>query len=168
MLYFAYGSNLWLPRLQCRVGAVRPVGIARLDHHVLAWHKMSKDGSGKCDIDQASDSFVLGVLYEVSPDKMELLDEAEGVGNGYRRTTLSVILGGHSTSAISYKAEAGHIDRGAAPYDWYKELVVAGARAHGLPDAYVAHLLNVGTKADPRPLRAAKERAQLELSPRHA
>jgi len=165
ILYFAYGSNLWQPRISCRVGAVRAVGVAQLDGHALAWHKRSKDGSGKCDIVEDASSVVLGVIYELSDQKMTLLDEAEGVDNGYRRITVAVRVHGASMSATTYRADRGHVDPGAVPYDWYKEVVVAGARAHGLPEDYVARITATVSIADPKPLRAAKERAQLELVP---
>lgn len=48
---FAYGSNMLVARLTERVPSARPIGIGQLKGHVLRWHKRSKDGSGKCDIE---------------------------------------------------------------------------------------------------------------------
>lgn len=43
VLYFAYGSNLWLPRLRHRVPGVEPVGVAHLGGFGLRWHKRSRE-----------------------------------------------------------------------------------------------------------------------------
>lgn len=48
-LNFAYGSNMLTDRLRERVPSARPVAVARLAGHSLRWHKVSIDGSGKCD-----------------------------------------------------------------------------------------------------------------------
>ena len=48
---FAYGSNMLTARLRERVSSAAAVGIGRLPGHVLKWHKRSRDGSGKCDIE---------------------------------------------------------------------------------------------------------------------
>jgi len=166
ILYFAYGSNLWQPRISCRVGAVRAVGVAQLDGHALAWHKRSKDGSGKCDIVEDASSVVLGVIYELSDQKMTLLDEAEGVDNGYRRITVAVRVHGASMSATTYRADRGHVDPGAVPYDWYKDHVLLGAREHGLPNHYVKRIEAVHAIPDPDAERADRERSIHAARPR--
>lgn len=55
VLYFAYGSNLCLPRLRSRVPSVALVGTAVLSGYELRWHKRSTDTSGKCDVIAAPD-----------------------------------------------------------------------------------------------------------------
>jgi gamma-glutamylcyclotransferase len=49
MYYFAYGSNMSLSRLRERVPSAEAVGCFSLNGHDLRFHKLSKDGSGKCD-----------------------------------------------------------------------------------------------------------------------
>ena len=49
LLYFAYGSNLHPERLRERVPSAESLGVARLEAHVLRFHKRGRDGSGKCD-----------------------------------------------------------------------------------------------------------------------
>lgn len=46
--YFAYGSNMCSGRLSERVSCTF-VAVARLAGHQLRFHKVSKDGSSKCD-----------------------------------------------------------------------------------------------------------------------
>jgi gamma-glutamylcyclotransferase len=47
------------------------------------------------------------------------------------------------------------------PYDWYKALVIAGAREHGLPADYIAALAAAPAKPDPDKIRAARNLAAL-------
>ena len=55
MLYFAYGSNMSIRRLQSRDINPVKVNVARLYGHTLKFHKPSKDGSGKCDVFKTDD-----------------------------------------------------------------------------------------------------------------
>ena len=150
--YFAYGSNMFSPRLQERCLSARPLGRAVVTGFELRWHKRSTDGSGKCDIyPVASQSALIhGVLYQIDASELGALDRAEGRGKGYERIEVSVVVDGSQRPAITYQAT--DID-GRRPYSWYHALVVAGAREHGLPDDYVAHLEAVVTVEDPDPKR---------------
>ena len=56
MRYFAYGSNMSSRRLRERMPGARAESRAILPCHRLAWHKIGKDGSGKCDIVADQDS----------------------------------------------------------------------------------------------------------------
>ncbi len=161
--YFAYGSNLWQPRLECRVGRVRPIGVARLGGYVLRWHKRSEDGSGKCDIVRKDGSEVFGILYELDASKLPILDRIEGAGMGYERSAVTVEIDGTEVEATTYKATS--ISADILPYDWYRDLVIAGARWHRLPSSYVQLLEGQQTRADSDAVRAGRERSQLELRP---
>ncbi|WP_235272578.1 MULTISPECIES: gamma-glutamylcyclotransferase [Halomonadaceae] len=46
---------------------------------------------------------------------------------------------------------------GMRPYMWYKHHVVAGAREHGLPAAYVRALESIEARTDPDNERHARE-----------
>lgn len=155
-LYFAYGSNMLTPRLRERTPSARVVGIATLAGHELRWHKVSKDGSAKCDIvrSAAPQSCVHGVVFEIAAADKAALDLAEGIGRGYRDCELEVHTARGKMVAWTYRAT--NIDPLAKPYTWYKALVVAGAKEHGLPPAHVAALEAVVTKEDPKPERAAQ------------
>lgn len=47
---FAYDSNMLSARLRERAPSARALGVAVLRVHELKWHKVAKDGSGKCDL----------------------------------------------------------------------------------------------------------------------
>jgi hypothetical protein len=43
-------------------------------------------------------------------------------------------------NAFTYIARTSHVDATLRPADWYREVVVAGAREHGLPAAWIRWL----------------------------
>lgn len=158
-LNFSYGSNMLGARIRARVPSARAIGIARLDGHALRWHKLGRDGSGKCDVvaDAAPGAAVWGVVHEIVRAEKPALDAAEGLGRGYDERGVALLLDGRPVDVLLYVATA--IDPAAVPFDWYHALVIAGAREQRLPAAYVAMLERQPTKADPDQARAALHRA---------
>lgn len=164
MKYFAYGSNMLNERLQARVSsASNPVNFT-LEGYSLRFHKRSSDGSGKCNIVPATakDAVVHGVIFDVAQIQIETLDDAEGVGHGYERENLTVKVGDAANDVALYVATPSHIDDTLQPYDWYLDLVLAGAEQHSLPKEYSAKLktirftrdLNLNRKARMEAIRA--------------
>lgn len=163
LLYFAYGSNMLTRRLLGRTSSARAVGVARLPGHELRWHKVSKDGSGKCDIvPAAKENMVYGVLYEIALADKPALDQAEGLGWGYREVQIEVQTDTGPVLALSYQAT--NIDHGTKPYDWYKAIVVSGAREHELPPDYVQALESVVAVEDWNEQRAEENLRALSLA----
>jgi len=153
-LNFAYGSNMLSARIRQRVPAAQLVGIATLRGHALRWHKVAKDGSGKCDIVAAEPgSVVHGVLYQIPAHEKEHLDRAEGLGFGYEEKDVLVECETGTLKATAYVAT--HIDESLLPFTWYRALVIAGAMEHGLPIAYVNGLRAIDAKLDADALRHA-------------
>lgn len=102
MLYFAYGSNMSLRRIQARTPSARVIDTAQLSGHEIRFHKKSwKDGSAKCDIFYTGkvQDVVFGVVFEINLVERPLLDEAEGLHNGYECKTIDVEIttGGRSS-----------------------------------------------------------------------
>ena len=162
-LYFAYGSNMFTPWLcqPARCPSARAVGIAELLGHELRWHKHSKkDGSGKCDIPAVSNAFVLGVLYAIASDEKTPLDRAEGKGFGYDEIEVEILSGTNPVRAVTYQAT--NTDPALRPYTWYRALVIAGAREHGLPASYIAGLESVPADQDPDSARHDESMALIE------
>lgn len=163
--YFAYGSNMHPRRLARRVPSSRALTWARLERHRLCFHKNGRDGSGKCNVLFTGDcqNTVYGVVYQMCNSERHLLDSAEGLGAGYDLSRQQVICRqGREHDVFFYVAEATHIDENLKPYGWYKQLVVEGARTHGLPKHYLEQLRRVVTVADPDPDRTAAHAALLE------
>lgn len=163
MYYFGYGSNMLTPRLQARVPSATPVSTAVLDGHVLRFHKRSRDGSGKCNVVPVSDADagVHGVLFDISRSGLQDLDAFEQRGQGYERKQLTLDGPSSSVNAFVYVAQSAYVDDALPPYDWYRALVVAGARQHALPSSYVAELASVQSRPDPNQNRRQSHRALL-------
>lgn len=142
LLYFAYGSNMSTPRLRARAPSARAVGIARLPAHAHRWHKIGRDGSGKCDIVHTGcgEDAVWGVLFALSRDDKRALDRAEGLGVGYQEKTVRVETEAGPRAASTYCAKPDQTDPSLRPAAWYKAHVQRGAREHGLPAAYAREL----------------------------
>lgn len=188
VLNFAYGSNLLTRRILARAPSTKVVGVGTVHGHALRWHMASEDGSGKCDMVPVNDpaSFVIGVVYEVTRAEKVNLDRAETLGYGYEECMVQVQMrerqGGadaavpdgaqrtaqdgaqpgerRTLTAVAYRALI--IDPSGVPYDWYKALVVGGAREHGFPQPYIDGLEAVVTKTDADAARAARHRALVD------
>ena len=145
--YFAYGSNMSTARLRERTPSAQALGTGRLPRHALRWHKLGRDGSGKCDAlftgDQADT--VWGVLFDVAWAEKPRLDAAEGLGIGYFDIEVQVATATGTVHARTYQAWPDKIDTALRPFDWYKEHVLRGAHEHGLPVAYVAGIERIET-----------------------
>ncbi len=158
MHYFAYGSNMSSRRFQARVPSGKQNGVAVLHGHVLAFHKRSLDGSAKCGVFETGNPYdrVYGVLYVFDAAQLRQLDLAEGNGCSYHRRTVEVDVGsGALRSAECYFA--ADVSAGLAPYSWYLEHVLVGARSAGLPAWYVAQVRSIDCTLDPDERRHARE-----------
>ncbi|MCY3841014.1 MAG: gamma-glutamylcyclotransferase [Gammaproteobacteria bacterium] len=144
-LYFAYGSNMSSERLRGRTPSAISLGRARLPGYALRWHKLGRDGSGKCDIDpsDAPGVVVWGVLYEINRTEKGGLDAVEGLGVGYDEHAVRVETDTVVCEAVTYKAKPDKIDAALRPLDWYKAHVIRGATEHGLPAEYVRRIAAV-------------------------
>jgi len=133
MLYAAYGSNLHPLRLAERTPSARLVTTSFLSDWSLHFHKLGKDGSGKCNIISGSGG-VHVAIFDISAEDKLALDKIEGLGSGYSELLLTIPGIGE---CASYTAQETHIDITLVPYDWYRELVLMGARVHGFPNNYL-------------------------------
>ncbi|MBS1994773.1 MAG: gamma-glutamylcyclotransferase [Cyanobacteria bacterium SZAS LIN-2] len=161
---FSYGSNMYSARLRARTPSAVAVGSRNVPGVQLTWDKVSrKDGSRKCDAERTGNSAdcIWGVLYEIDAIEEHLLDRAEGLGFGYSKTYVG--LEGR-TGLIRASMYVATEKSDYLPFDWYKVYVVAGAREHGLPRAYVLQLESVRAKADPDQNRADRHVEILQRS----
>ena len=152
MKYFAYGSNLCESEIKEWVPSASPYGVAKLKNHELKFHKISKDGSAKCDAFKTGndEDVVYGMVYEIDENEKQDLDRKEGLRHGYDE--MEVVLGSDqgAVTAVMYVADSDYIDDSLKPYSWYKQLVLDGARQHGLPESYIEeHIAQVEATEDP-------------------
>jgi hypothetical protein len=149
-----------LRRLRRRVAGVRWLGRAVLEGHDLRFHKVGRDGSGKCDAFFTGDprDTILGVLFHLDPQTKPALDRIEGLGAGYNEKSVQLRLEhGETVQAVTYVAT--RLDARLLPFCWYKDHVLAGARDAALPDIYVDRIRAVPSLRDPDRRRRARERS---------
>jgi gamma-glutamylcyclotransferase (GGCT)/AIG2-like uncharacterized protein YtfP len=156
ILYFAYGSNLLSGRMRERVPSARREAVAFLDHHRLVCNKRGSDGSAKANLVPAAGHRVWGVLYRIEGAELPLLDQFE---SGYERVGVEVrTSSGETWCASTYRSD--RISEDPVPFDWYRGMILEGAREQGLPEQYLALLEALPAKsqgasaAELRPPRA--------------
>jgi gamma-glutamylcyclotransferase (GGCT)/AIG2-like uncharacterized protein YtfP len=143
-LYFGYASNMDPKTFGRRCPKAVAVGRARLPGYRLAFTRYSRQRKGgSTDIVEDAGSEVWGVLYEVDEACVATMDRVEGVPTAYRQERVTVIDdAGDAREALTYVAnKTGDF----YPSRAYIEVIVRGARAHGLPDDYVAKLERIKT-----------------------
>ena len=162
ILYLAYGSNMLPRRIEQRLGRCEPMGAVSLDGYALCFHKRGGDGSGKCDAYQTgvSTDILYGVVYSLTRRQRDLLDGFEGPG--YASRNVSVNAGASSLTVYAYVARSEHVETALQPFGWYKSIVLAGARTHGLPAHYIARIAAVGSLSDPDRDRDSHHLAMLD------
>lgn len=149
-----------IKRLSARIPSAKFITIAILEKHELKFHKVSKDGSSKCDVEEThrNDQSVTGVVFDICESEKHYLDLKEGLGSGYDEKVIVVkSTEGESIEAITYYATK--IDPTLKPYHWYKEHVIRGAKENSLPDEYIKVIANIESVQDPK-----KDRHDAEMA----
>src|SRR3989339_19857 len=135
-LYFAYGSNMYSKYFSSRIISAKSVGGSYLKDKKVLFNKRSLDGSGKANIVDSPGHVTWGVLYAINASDLEILNRIE---IGYSLILVKAwSLDGNLVEAVSYVST--NLTDEPVPYEWYKNLVIAGAIEHDLPKDYIAYL----------------------------
>jgi gamma-glutamylcyclotransferase len=157
-LVFAYGSNMCSGRfLDYGVSIESETGSALLVGYRLVFNKLSRDGSGKANVESHPGAEVWGVLYSIPNGDLEVLDRGEGKGYCRERVKL-VTTNGREIEAWVYTATHASTKSDLRPYTWYKRFLVEGGREHALPSKYVNVLEHIESIQDPDAEREATKR----------
>ena len=148
LYYLAYGSNLHPLRLEARLGKVNRIGNVMLPGWNLCFHKRGADGSGKGNLIQRQKSCAWGVIFEVSTQQKQRLDEFEG--DGYEVQSLEVNVDGVNYNSFCYIAEPEWIDDSLIPHDWYQLLILLGAQHAVFPTRYLSQIQAQKTQYEPQ------------------
>ena len=160
ILYFAYGSNMSSRRLKKRVESANVISTGILEKYKLKFHKISEDGSGKCDayFTNVLNDKINGVIYSIHEKDLDKLDIFEARGHGYEKKPV-VIKRFNSNKVKAFTYCATDIDEGLKPYTWYKYHVLHGAVENDLPHDYITFIDSFKSEDDEK-----MERVALELS----
>lgn len=158
--YFAYGSNLLTGRLRARCPSARFVGRAEAPGVCLVMNKIGRDGSGKATlVPGGPGDRVFGALYDILLSDRDALDRVEG---GYTRIDdfeVDPHEGGGPMTVTVYVAMPPATAPGLLPFDWYRDLIVAGACERGFPRAYVEKIGRFEARPDPDETRPTRVEA---------
>ena len=152
MWYLGYGSNMNRTIFEGRRG-MRPLQAlpALLKNYQLRFNLAIGPGErGVANLESEAGASTWGVLYLITTDQAEHLDQTEGVHRGtYQRLQVSVTLeGGKPIGAFTYQSD--RISQGRKPSPRYMGLLIKGAIQHRLPRDYLDYLQNFGLAVDER------------------
>lgn len=164
-VYLAYGSNLHPRRLEARVGRVELLGLAVLEGWSLRFDKRGGDGSAKANLHAApgESRVALAAAYALDLHQVSALDRFEGCGWGYETFPVTFRLRGSLVDGFTYLAPSQWISRAMLPFDWYVDLIVAGANFHDFPQWYVDAISARPARPDPDSARARAALDTLKL-----
>ena len=154
ILYFAYGSNLFLEQMQMRIGGKpKVISAACLENHRLGFTILSKTWKGGvADIVPEAGSKVWGAIYELTEEQLVKIDHYEGYKkdrdpkkNFYNRLLVEVVdKKGVKQPCLTYQAEVKDEKRRKylyhRPSEKYYEVIRKGGEDHGLPKKFFGHL----------------------------
>lgn len=143
IFYFAYGSNLNSDQKEDRTGPIREARRARLLGYRFAFNKRAFKGGVYANIVPDEGSTVWGVVYRCKPETLDHMDIPEGVKDGhYIRYPVRVVLDdGQELDATTYVAGPAYVCPEGNPEAAYLNRIILGARAHRLPEDYIAAML---------------------------
>jgi len=147
MLYFSYGSNMDSAQMRRRCPGAQFVGKASLrDHHLVFPLPDESWGGGVASIAPRPDARVEGVLYRLTPEDFDALDDFEDVDRGdYARRLVSVQDANGATSRAWTYVNPREPGLFIPPSRAYLDAMIRGAVAHGLSSNYIAELRAIPT-----------------------
>jgi len=150
----SYGSNMLFDRIYERITSVQVTGAHKLNGYQLAFNKQSADGSTKANIvaTENLNDYVHGVVHKIHHTDLLILNDYE---RGYDLEHVDVSTDTFNNKLYAYVATDEFIAPG-KPYDWYLNLVIAGALENQLPPVYVNQLKTIRHKIDVNTDRSKK------------
>jgi gamma-glutamylcyclotransferase (GGCT)/AIG2-like uncharacterized protein YtfP len=142
MNYFGYGSNMNLDHMRRLCGwHFRVLGAARLKDFELG-----ADLRGFATIHDRKDSVVLGVLYEIDQECLDILDEFEGYPDVFSRREVNVedMAGKKYVTWVYIEPADQFLPKGIR--EEYIRRAVAGAVENHLPEQWVKFLESLAKK----------------------
>ena len=123
-LYFAYGMNTNQDEMAYRCPGAQSLGHARLIDHAFRF-------ATHADVVPCKGSYVDGVLWSITDQDLDHLDQLEGYPTYYGRDRVRVSQGSRVFLAICYSMQPGRSD--SAPSDSYMNMVLEGYEQHRVP-----------------------------------
>ena len=145
-----------------RVPSAELVSVAEHSRHKLTFHKISNDGSSKCNLfNSGSESdLIYGAIYKLRSEHKNELDKFEGIG--YKDKQITLKHNGNEYTCFTYLAQQSHIVNNLKPYHWYKKLIILGSQYLEFPDWYISLIEAVESMEDSDPARRKEKETLIE------
>ena len=127
-LYFSYGMNTNQDEMAYRCPGAQSLGHARLIDHAFRF-------ATHADVVPCKGSFVDGVLWSITDQDLDHLDQLEGYPTYYDRAQVRVSQGSRIVLALCYSMQPGRSD--SAPSDSYMNMVLEGYKQHNVPTEHL-------------------------------
>lgn len=161
-VYFAYGSNILAARLRARCASAACLGIASAVDHATAFDVLSRDGSTKLGLRGMPGGVAYGALWRIDETDRPGLAAAEGANYAETHDFPVIADGGAEIRVVTWLPKRPpEIGR---PYDWYRDLALAGARECRLPPETLAAFEGIDVAVDPLLDRPGRREALAALA----
>ncbi|MCH6199046.1 gamma-glutamylcyclotransferase [Aquiflexum sp. LQ15W] len=136
--YFGYASNLDTSTLEGRL-QTRPVkiGIGVLRHHGFRFNHPNQDGSARANIVPSENESVYGLIFKIRNHDMEYFLTSEP---GYDLEEKEVFTKDGKVNAFVFISK--NTQEGIFPKEEYWKLILKGGKESGIPDSYLAQVIN--------------------------
>lgn len=136
---FSYGSNMKSSYLRDYCPSARPAMLGQLPNYRIEFRRFSTDMNGGIStIMEAPGELVRGILFAVQASDLEALDILEDIPLGlYRRETFLVL----GADGAWHPGDLYRVVRPEGPFmpaESYIDMMIEGAKEHGLPADYIA------------------------------
>ena len=145
--YFAYGSNMAAERMRERGASFSAARPAVLRDHRLVFDKRGRDGSARANVERAAGARTFGVIYEIGAEALAVLVQFES-GYDLVEVLVEVPRPDGGVQVVQARTFVARPDRKTAndPSRSYVDLILEGARQHGLPEAAQQEILRAAAK----------------------
>jgi hypothetical protein len=136
--YFGYASNMDESTLDSRL-KIKPnkIGVGVLLHHGFRFNHPNADGTARANIVQSQNESVYGLVYEVAEADREFFLGSEP---GYKFIQKEILTKAGKINLYTFVSEK--TKGGIFPKESYWKVIVQGGKENGLPNGYLAQIIN--------------------------
>ncbi|MCL6260064.1 gamma-glutamylcyclotransferase [Aquiflexum sp. TKW24L] len=136
--YFGYASNLDVSTLQGRL-QTKPIliGVGVLPHFGFRFNFPNPDGSARANIVSRENESVYGLVFEIKKEDLSYFLTSEP---GYDFVEKEIFTKKGRLNALVFISTKTR--EGIFPKEAYWKVILKGGKESGIPDSYLAHIIN--------------------------
>ncbi len=113
------------------------IGVGVLLHHGFRFNHPNADGTARANIVQSQNESVYGLVYEVAVEDRDFFLRSEP---GYKFIQKEILTKTGKIQAYTFVSEK--TKGGIFPQESYWKVIVKGGKDNGLPNGYLAQIIN--------------------------